>query len=168
MKITNFYSKSFLKTLFFILTLLGLTNVLIIFTDFIFMAWPIHAAVAGLFFVGALLVLTKEFFVKYDSRDDFIEIERSRLFSNTKRPRKGHIQGYWKYRVCDYDIIDRWYGSKLILNYEKPNGNIDVITIPFSFISQRHVKILKRDLSRILQNDTALFVGSSFKKPFTK
>lgn len=165
MRITNFYSRPFLKTLFVVFLGLGVLNIAIAFTNLALFSMPLHLAFGALFIVLSLLLLTREFFVEYDSRNDLIEIERSRLFSSPRKPRVNHMIGYVKYRVRDYEIKDRWYGSRLIIKYEKLNGEIITNEIPFSFLSNRHIRILKRDLSRIVSSDTTLFIGSSFRNP---
>lgn len=168
MKISNFYSRPFLKAAFFIFLLVAIGNILISFTNIHPFSLPIHIALAALFLVACLYLLTKDVFIKYDSRDDMIEIVHSRLFSSSKKPSHTPF-GYVKYRVRSFEIIDRWYGTKLIINYEKMNGEISRNEIPFSFLSNRRINIIKKDLSKIIHvdfdNDT-MFVGSNLRNPF--
>lgn len=167
MKITNFYSRPFLKAAFFILLAVALSNILISFTNIHPFSLPIHIALAALCIVACLYLLTKEVFIKYDSRDDVIEIVHSRLFSSSKKHASSPF-GYLKYRVRSFEIIDRWYGTKLIINYEKMNGEISRNEIPFSFLSSRRLNIIKKDLSKIINIDfdnETMFIGSNLRNP---
>lgn len=168
MRITNFYTKPFLKTLFYVLSVLGLSLLVIGFTPIQFMALPLHIGIGILFIIAALLLLTKDFFIRYDSKSDLIEIDRSSMFANSNDKHANYL-GIIKYQIRDYKMIDRWYGSKLIITYEKLNGERFEHSIPVSLVTSRQVSIIKRDLSRIVSvnSDTNLFIGSSFRNPYT-
>jgi hypothetical protein len=168
MKISNFYSRPFLKAAFFIMLIFALSNALILLTNIHPFSLPIHIVLSALFIVACLYLLTKEVFIKYDSRDDMIEIVHSRLFSSSKKPGSSFF-GYVKYRVRSFEIIDRWYGTKLIINYETMNGEISRNEIPFSFLSSRRIDFIKKDLSKIINIDfdsDTMFIGSNLRNPF--
>ena len=144
---------------------LAAANIAAVFTAWELLPLAVHLSIAGIFIVAALYLLTKNFFVKYNSQNDFIEIEQSGLFSDPDKPVKGHFSGYLKHRIQDFDVEKRWYGSKLILKYEELNGNIRTVESPFTFFSKRHVRVLSLDLKRILDTDINLFIGAGFQRP---
>lgn len=168
MQITNFYTKPFLKGLFYALMLFGIGLMILGFTGLQFMPLPIHLGVGVLFVIAALLLLTREFFVRYDSKSELIEIDRSGLFSkNEDFAPRSHL-GFVKFQIRDYEMRDHWFGSVLLLTYEKRNGERFNKRVPLALFSKRHIQIIKRDLNRIISgnSDMNLFIGSSFKNPY--
>ena len=67
MKLNNLFAKPIVKALFFIALLLGLVNVLMLFTQIQPFTNLVHLSIAVSLFVSAGLIMSKSFFVKYNS-----------------------------------------------------------------------------------------------------
>jgi hypothetical protein len=104
----------------------------------------------------ALLVMTRKLFVRYDSRDELIEIEMAGLFT-PKTVIKSKQVGLIKYRVREYKILDRWYGRRLIIYYEKTDKRIMKRAFPMSFMGKEKIEAIKTDLARILSKEPDYF-----------
>lgn len=165
MQITNFYSKSTFKFLFIVSAIMAVLNVAVIFTPFKFLPEYLHLILAVLFAGASVYIMLKDYFVKYDSHEDSITIERSALFSFSGKPKANRFDGYRKYDIREYTIVKKWYGTVLILKHETQNGDIEEVRIPFRFFSSRHANVLNKDLKRILNTDFHMFIGSGFRNP---
>ena len=73
-----------------------------------------------------------------------------------------------KFQIRDFEMLEYWFGSVLVLTYEKRNGERFKKRVALALFSKRHTQIIKRDLTRIISgnSDMNLFIGSSFKNPY--
>ncbi len=165
MQITNFYSKTTFKFLFIVSAVLAVVNVAIIFTPFALVPGYLHLILAILLGGAAVYIMLKDYFVKYDSHAESITIERSSLFSISRKPKAHRFVGFRKYDIREYQVDKKWYGTVLLLKHEKQNGNFEEVRIPFRFFSARHAHVLNKDLKRILNTDFHMFIGSGFRNP---
>ena len=151
MKINNFYTRPLIKLFISIIAGLGLVNLLIALTNIAPFSKQFHFVIGLAFVVIAVLLLTRNIFVKYDSVDELIEIEESSLVSSANTV-KLKQKGYVKCRIKDYQVVEKWYLTKVVLHYQGTSGNLRVHEIKFPFISNKHLKALKADLQRITQS----------------
>lgn len=165
MQITNFYSKTTFKILFIASVFITVANVAVVFTPFAVFPEYIHLILAVLFAGAAVYIMLKNYFIKYDSYADSITIERSALFSFSRKPKARSFDGYRKYDIREYTVENKWYGTVLLLKYETHNGETEEARIPFRFFSARHANVLNKDLKRILNTDFHMFIGSGFRNP---
>ncbi len=149
MKINNLYSKPVIKTLFFIFVGLGLMNVLIIFTNMHPFSDLNHISLAVVFFILAGILMSRNLFLKYDSSDEVVEIERSGLFTTRIESHSNQV-GYVKYRIKDYKLTSKWYGAQLTLSYETSAGVVTKNTFPIFFFGNDQVMSLRTDLDKIV------------------
>ncbi|HBH05505.1 MAG TPA: hypothetical protein DDX92_02750 [Flavobacteriales bacterium] len=152
MKTNNLYSKPILRLLFFVLVALGILNVAIIFTNIHPFTDLSHASIAVVFFAVSGLLLSRDIFLKYDSSDEVLEIERSGLFTSNIAVRSGQ-RGYIKYRIKDFELIGKWYGARLHINYETGAGQTIKNSFPIFFFKGAQLNELKNDLNGIVRSN---------------
>ncbi len=161
MQISNLYTKPVLKALFFVLITLSLFTGISGFTSWALFDVFIHLAISSLFMIAALLILTKSWFLRYNSTTEMVEIDRSTLFagvnSNISR------LGMNKVQIRDYEVRNYWLGAIVHIEYEMRNGTIFKQRIPFTLFTNRHLAVIKSDLARIISgnSESSLFIGSS-------
>lgn len=148
MKINNFYTRPLIKLFISILAGLGVVNLLIALTNVAPFSKQFHFLVGLGFVLVSVFLLTKNLFVKYDSVDELIEIEQSSLVSSANTV-KLKQKGYVKCRIKDYQVVEKWYQTKVVLHYQSTTGGVRHHEITFPFISGKHLKALKADLNRI-------------------
>jgi len=161
MQISNLYTKPVLKGAFFALIGVGIAIAALGFTTFAPFDLFIHIASAVLFIIAALLILTKSWFVRYNSTTEMIEIDRSRLFAT---PLSSITRlGMNKVQIKDYEINHYWFGAVVQIEYEMRNSTIFKQRIPLTLFSHRHLAMIQSDLSRIINgnSESSLFIGST-------
>lgn len=149
MKINNFYTRPLIKLLICVVAGLGLLNLFIGITNLAPFSKQIHFGLGLGLVLISLFLLTRNMFVKYDSVDELIEIEESSLVSSVDSV-KHKQKGYVKCRIKDFELVERWYITKVILHYQSSEGRgMRQHEISFPFMDRKNLRALKADLQRI-------------------
>lgn len=151
MKVNNLYAKPIMKAVFYILLLLGVVNVGILLTQMQPLSDLAHISIGVSFFVMAGLVMSKNIFIKYNSEDAVIEIERAGLFSSNRAVHSGQL-GFVKTKVQGYEVRKTWYGSSFTLVYSTSKGRTYSKKFPIFFGSAEDAISMDEDLSEITKS----------------
>lgn len=167
MTISNFNLKPLLQTVFFVSIGLSIFNLLIVFTNMQIFGDITHLILSGVFVIIALASFLQNVFVNYDSSDELIEIERGSLFTPKNKIRSAQ-QGYIKRQIKNYRVRSFLFFKSIEITYIKTNGDEDKYVIPVTLFGSDNLKKLIGDLRDILNNNSQMFIGSSFRNPFIK
>jgi hypothetical protein len=167
MKISNFSLKPFFQILFFVSVGVAVVNVLLVFTNLRIFGDTTHLILSGVFALIAFASFLQNVFIKYDSSDELIEIERASLFT-PKNKVKSAQQGYVKRQIKNYKIRSFLFFKSIEITYVKSNGDEDRYIIPVTLFGSDNLKKIVGDLREILNNNSQMFIGSSFRNPYTK
>lgn len=148
MKVNNLSAKPFLKAIFFIVLLLGAVNVAVLLTQIQPFSDLIHLSIAVSLFVFAGLLMSRNFFLKYNSEDAVLEIERAGLFSSKNTVHSSQL-GFVKTKIDDYAVEKTWYGGTFTLGYSTSTGKPYSKKFPIFFVSSDVVVKMNKDLSQI-------------------
>lgn len=165
MKISNFNFKPLFKTVFFVAVLFSIANILIVFTNMMVFSKLGHLVIASTFALVALGSFLQNVFVKYDSTDELIEIERASLFT-PRRKVKSSQQGYVKRQIRNYKVRSFLFFKSIELTYVKSNGDEQKYFIPVTLLGKESLQKIISDLKEILNNNSQMFIGSSFRNPY--
>jgi hypothetical protein len=154
MKANNLFAKPILKAIFFIAVTLGAVNLSILLTQVQPLPDLTHISIAVSFFLLAGLVMSKNFFVKYNSEDEVIEIERSGLFSSRNTVHSMQL-GFIKTKVQGYSVEKTWYGGSFTLIYSTSSGRAYSKKFPMLFVSNEMLDAMDQDLE-IITNSSIL------------
>ena len=167
MKISNFSLKPFFQIVFFISVGLAVVNLAIPFTNLRIFGDVAHLILAGMFALIAFASFLQNVFIKYDSSDELIEIERASLFTPKNRIKSAQ-QGYVKRQIKNYKVRSFLFFRSIEITYVKSNGDEDKYIIPVTLFGSDNLKKIVGDLKEILSNNSLMFIGSSFRNPYTK
>lgn len=161
MQISNLYTKPVMKSAFFVLIFSSIFMAVTGFTRFAIFDALVHLGIGLLMLISSLLILTKSWFLRYNSSTEMIEIDRSTLFS--KVDSKVSRLGMNKLQIRNYNIKNYWFGAIVHIEYEMRNGSIFKQRIPFTLFSHRHLAVIQLDLSRIIRgnSNSSLFIAST-------
>lgn len=151
MVINNFYSKRLLMFFVYILLGISISNLVVVFTNFPPLSSTFHFVISILSLFFSVYLLTRNFFVKYDSLADLIEIEQSSLLADSEKA-KSNQKGYIKYRIQDFEIKQSFINTKLTLYYSTSKGKTRVHQIAIPFFAKKHAMQLKQDLLHIVSH----------------
>lgn len=168
MKANNLFAKPILKALFFIAVALGLVNLSVMLTQVQPLPDLTHISIAVSFFVLAGLVMSRNFFIKYNSEDEVIEIERSGLFSSRNTVHSMQL-GFVKSKVQGYSVDKTWYGGSFTLIYSTSSGRAYSKKFPMLFVSNEILDAMNQDLE-VITNSSILRtnVHTSFEPKILK
>ncbi|MFT4752526.1 MAG: hypothetical protein ACI9GM_001415 [Salibacteraceae bacterium] len=148
MKLNNLFAKPIVKALFFITLLLGLVNVLILVTQIQPFTNLVHLSIAVSLFISAGLIMSKSFFVKYNSEDAVLEIERAGIFSSKNTIHSSQL-GFVKAHISDYAVEKTWYGGTFTLCYATSTGRPYSKSFPLLFVGTETMVRMNEDLGLI-------------------
>jgi len=148
MKVNNLYAKPILKAIFFIVILLGLVNAGVLLTQIQPFTDLVHISIAVTLFILAGLLMSKTFFIKYNSEDAVLEIERAGLFSGKNAIHSGQL-GFVMTKIDSYAVEKKWYGGTFTLGYSTSTGKPYSKTFPIFFASTEMMISMSKDLSII-------------------
>lgn len=148
MKLNNLFAKPILKAVFYIVLLLGVVNVLILLTQIQPFSSLVHLSIAVSFFIAAGLIMSRNFFVKYNSEDAVLEIERAGIFSNKNTIHSSQL-GFVKAKISDYSVEKTWYGGAFTLMYSTSTGRPYSKRFPVFFVGTEIMVQMNEDLGKI-------------------
>lgn len=148
MKINNLFAKPIVKALFFIVVLLGLSNVLILLTQMQPFSDLIHLSIAVSLFISAGLIMSRNFFLKYNSEDAVLEIERAGIFSSKNTIHSSQL-GFVKAKIRDYSVEKTWYGGAFTLMYSTSTGRPYSKRFPVFFVGTEVMVKMNEDLGQM-------------------
>jgi len=148
MKVNNLKAKPFVKALFFIVLLIGLVNLGVMLTRIQPFSDLIHLSIAVSLFISAGLLMSNTFFIKYNSEDAVLEIERAGLFSSKNTVHSSQL-GFVKAKIDDYAVENKWYGGSFTLGYSTSKGRPYTKSFPIFFASADTLVRMNKDLSTI-------------------
>tara|TARA_R110002050_G_scaffold200591_1_gene335547 strand:- start:97277 stop:97801 length:525 start_codon:yes stop_codon:yes gene_type:complete len=148
MKVNNLSAKPILKALFFIVLLLGIVNVGVLLTQIQPFSDLVHLSIAVSLFISAGLLMSRNFFIKYNSEDAVLEIERAGLFSSKNTIHSSQL-GFVKAKIDDYAVERTWYGGSFTIGYSTSTGRPYSKKFPIFFVSSDVVVKMNKDLSKI-------------------
>ena len=148
MKLNNLYAKPIMKALFFILVLTSIANLSFLLTNVQPFTDLVHISISVSLFIMSGLIMSKNMFIKYNSEDAVIEIERSGLFSGKNTIHSGQL-GFVKTKLQDYHVSSAWYGIELTLVYSTSTGRPYSKSFPILFGTKEGLRQLDKDLSII-------------------
>lgn len=168
MKANNLFAKPILKALFFVSLTLGVVNLAVMLTQVQPLPDLTHISIAVSFFILSGLVMSKNFFIKYNSEDEVIEIERSGLFSSRNTVHSMQL-GFVKSKVQGYSVQKSWYGGSFTLIYSTSTGRAYSKKFPMFFVSNEILDAMDQDLE-VITNSSILrtSVHSSFEPKILK
>ena len=161
MQISNLYTKPVMKAAFFVLIFASIFMAVSGFTRFAVFDVFVQLGFSALLLIVALLILTKSWFLRYNSTTEMIEIDKSTLFANVHS--NVSRLGMNKIQIRDYEIKNYWLGAVVHIKYEMRNGSVFKQKIPFTLFSHRHLAVIQSDLSRVISgnSESSLFIGST-------
>ena len=148
MKLNNLFAKPIIKAVFFIALLLGLVNVLILVTQIQPFSSLVHLSIAVSLFISAGLIMSRSFFVKYNSEDAVLEIERAGIFSSKNTIHSSQL-GFVKAHISDYSVEKTWYGGAFTLSYSTSTGRPYSKRFPLFFVGTETMVRMNEDLGLI-------------------
>ncbi|UTW67296.1 hypothetical protein KFE94_04050 [bacterium SCSIO 12643] len=148
MKVNNLYAKPILKAVFYIMLLLGIVNVGILLTQIQPFSDLIHISIAVSLFIFAGLIMSKNIFIKYNSEDAVLEIERAGLFSSRNTIHSSQL-GFVKAKIQDFSVEKTWYGGAFTLVYSTSKGKPYSKRFPIFFGSTETMVKMNEDLKMI-------------------
>lgn len=148
MKVNNLYAKPILKAVFYIMLLLGLVNVGVLLTQIQPFSDLAHISIAVSLFVFAGLIMSKNIFIKYNSEDAVLEIERAGLFSSRNTIHSSQL-GFVKAKIQDFSVEKTWYGGAFTLVYSTSKGKPYAKRFPIFFGSTETIVKMNEDLKMI-------------------
>ena len=134
--------------MFFIVLLLGLVNVVILFTRIQPFSNLVHLSIAISLFISAGLIMSRNFFVKYNSEDAVLEIERAGIFSSKNTIHSSQL-GFVKAKINDYSVEKTWYGGAFTLMYSTSTGRPYSKKFPIFFVGTETMVSMNDDLGKI-------------------
>lgn len=165
LQLSNIYTKNILRIVAVALLIVGLLSFINPWTGWLTLSTAQAMLVSGIATVLFAYLSSRKFFVKYNREDEVVEIEQSKLFT-TLRMRKRGQKDFPKNWIQSYELIDRWYGRKLIINSTKWDGSLEKNEFPILFLSAKKANALRLDLTQIINADDTLFIGSNFRNPY--
>lgn len=157
MKLNNLFAKTIVKAAFFIMLLLGLVNVAILLTQIQPFSSLIHLSIAVSLFIAAGLTMSRNLFIKYNSEDAVLEIERAGLFSSKNTIHSSQL-GFVKTKISDYSIERTWYGGAFTLWYSTSKGRPYFKRFPVLFVGEQTMVKMNDDLGKITNTVVATSV----------
>ena len=148
MKVNNLYAKPILKAVFFITLLLGAVNAGVLLTQIQPFSDLVHLSISVSLFMSAGLIMSKTFFIKYNSEDAVLEIERSGLFSGKNAIHSGQL-GFVMSKIDTYAVDKTWYGGSFTIGYSTSTGKPYSKSFPIFFASSEMMISMSKDLSEI-------------------
>jgi len=148
MKVNNLYAKPILKAVFYIMLLLGIVNVGILLTQIQPFSDLVHISIAVSLFIFAGLIMSKNIFIKYNSEDAVLEIERAGLFSSKNTIHSSQL-GFVKAKIQDFSVEKTWYGGAFTLVYSTSKGKPYAKRFPIFFGSTDTMVKMNEDLKMI-------------------
>ena len=161
MKFNNLYAKPIMKAVFFILVLMALVNLAFLLTNIQPFTDLAHISISVSLFIMSGIIMSKNMFIKYNSEDAVIEIERSGIFSGKNAIHSGQL-GFIKLKVQDFHVAKTWYGMELTLVYSTSSGKSYSKAFPVLFATKKGCSDLANDL-RVITN-TPLEIESKASK----
>jgi hypothetical protein len=134
--------------MFFIVLLLGAVNLGVLLTQIQPFSDLIHLSIAVSLFISAGLLMSRNFFIKYNSEDAVLEIERAGLFSSKNTIHSSQL-GFVKAKIDDYSVQSTWYGGSFTLGYSTSKGRPYTKSFPIFFVSTETMVSVNKDLSQI-------------------
>lgn len=148
MKLNNLFAKPIIKAVFFIVMMLGLVNVAILLTQMQPFSNLVHLSIAVSLFISAGLIMSRNFFVKYNSEDAVLEIERAGIFSSKNTIHSSQL-GFVKAKISDYSVEKTWYGGAFTLMYSTSTGRPYSKRFPVFFVGTETMVSMNNDLGKI-------------------
>lgn len=165
MKLNNLFAKPILKALFFIVLLSGAANVLILLTQIQPFTNLVHLSIAVSLFVSGGLIMSRNFFIKYNSEDAVLEIERAGIFSSKNTIHSSQL-GFVKAKISEYSVEKTWFGGVFTLMYSTSTGRPYSKRFPVLFASTSTMVQLNDDLALITNKmvaNTTVSVSENIK-----
>lgn len=148
MKANNLFAKPVVKAVFFILMLLGLVNLGFLLTRIQPLSDLSHISISVSMFIMAGMIMSRNIFIKYNSEDAVIEIERAGLFSSKNTIHSGQL-GFVKAEVRNFEVENTWYGGAFTLEYTTSSGRPYQKRFPILFASSAMLVEFNDDLRKI-------------------
>ena len=148
MKLNNLFAKPIIKALFFIVLLLGMVNIAILITQIQPFSSLVHLSIAVSMFIASGLIMSRNFFIKYNSEDAVLEIERAGIFSSKNTIHSSQL-GFVKAHIKDYSVEKTWYGGAFTLNYATTSGRSYSKKFPVFFVATETMVEMNQDLGKI-------------------
>ena len=92
--------------------------------------------------------MSRNFFVKYNSEDAVLEIERAGIFSSKNTIHSSQL-GFVKAKIRDYSVEKTWYGGAFTLMYSTSTGRPYSKRFPVFFVGTDVMVQMNDDLSKI-------------------
>lgn len=159
MKLNNLFAKPIVKALFYIVVLLGVSNVVVLLTQIQPFSNLVHLSIAVSFFITAGLIMSRNFFIKYNSEDAVLEIERAGIFSSKNTIHSSQL-GFVKAKISDYSIDKTWYGGAFTLWYSTSTGRPYSKRFPVFFVGAQTMVEMNDDLGKITNTVVTTSVNS--------
>jgi hypothetical protein len=148
MKVNNMFAKPILKAIFYIVLLLGSVNVAVLLTHMQPFTDLAHISIAVSLFISAGLIMSRNFFIRYNSEDAVLEIERAGLFSSKNTIHSSQL-GFVKAKIQGYSVDNTWYGGSFTLVYSTSRGKAYSKKFPVIFGSKETMLKMNEDLGNI-------------------
>lgn len=164
-QLSNIYTKNILRIVASVVAVFGLVSFINPFTGWLSLSDVQSIILGGVAFAIFGYLVSRKFFVRYNREEELVEIEQSRLFSSTRMRKLGQ-KNFPKNWIQSYEVIDRWYGKKLVINSTKWDGTLAKNEFPILFLSNKKANAIRVDLTQIMNADDNLFIGSNFRNPY--
>jgi hypothetical protein len=159
MKVNNLYAKPIMKAVFYIVLALGLVNLGVLLTRMQPFTDLTHISIAVTLFISAGLIMSRNFFIKYNSEDAVLEIERAGIFSSNTTVHSSQL-GFVKTKIDNFSVENTWYGGAFTIGYSTSTGRPYTKRFPFLFASSEVIVQMSNDLGEI----TNTVVETSYKE----
>ncbi len=148
MKLNNLFARPIVKAIFFIMLLLGFVNVAILLTQIQPFSTLVHLSITVSLFIAAGLTMSRNFFLKYNSEDAVLEIERAGIFSSKNTIHSSQL-GFVMAKITDYSVEKTWYGGTFTIWYSTSKGRPYSKQFPLLFVGSHTMVRMNEDLGKI-------------------